>query len=92
MDDLIRLVILTNGLTLISKIEEVQEFEIGEPNCILADPMVVDMSVDYEKGLSRYPDPKLTQETKMMILSDNILTMVVPNPKLLSEYLVQLSD
>lgn len=92
MDDLIRLVILTNGLTLISKIEEVQEFEIGEPNCILADPMLVDASVEYENAFTRYPDPKLTQENKLMILSDNILTMVVPNPKLLSEYLVKLSD
>jgi len=92
MDDLIRLVILTNGLTLISKIEEVQEFEIGEPNCILVDPMLVDASVEYENAFTRYPDPKLTQENKMMILSDNILTMVIPNPKLLSEYLVKLSD
>ena len=91
MDDIIRLIILKNGLALISKIEEVKEFEIGEPNCVLIDPMVVDRDKEYEEAMERYPDQKLTQVTKMMILSDNILTMVVPHPKLLSEYLVKLS-
>ena len=91
MDDVIRVLILKGGLTLVSKIEEVGEFEIGEPNCILVDPMLVDVEKDYEDGLTRYPDQRLTQEKKMMILSDNILTMVVPHPKLLSEYLVQIS-
>ena len=91
MDDVIRVLILKGGLTLISKIEEVKEFEIGEPNCILVDPMLVDPSKEYDKSMERYPNEKLTQEKKMMILSDNILTMVVPHPKLLSEYLVKLS-
>ena len=91
MDDVIRVLILKDGLTLVSKIEEVGEFEIGEPNCVLVDPMLVDPEKDYEEAMTRYPDQRLTQEKKMMILSDNILTMVVPHPKLLSEYLVQIS-
>jgi len=39
MDETIRVLVLTNGKVLISKIEEIGGADIGEPDCRLTDPV-----------------------------------------------------
>ena len=93
MDDIIRVLLLKDGRTLVTKIQEVPGVEIGEPDCVMIDPVIYDPSVEeLSKALSRFPGKRITQDTKMAILSDNILTMVTPDNKLLSEYLVTIGD
>lgn len=89
MDDLIRVLILKDGRFIVTKIQEAPNHEIGEPDCVMLDPVIYDSNEpDLTKALKRFPGPEVTTETKMAILSDNILTMVSPAPKLLAEYLV----
>ena len=93
MDDIIRVLLLKDGRTIVTKLEEVPEHEIGEPDCVMIDPVIYDTSVeDYSRALSRFPGANVTADTKMAILSDNILTMVTPASKLLAEYLVTIGD
>ncbi len=93
MDELIRVLILKDGRFIVTKLQEVPEHEIGEPDCVMIDPVIYDNSEpDLTKALKRFPGPEVTAETKMAILSDNILTMVAPASKLLAEYLVTIGD
>lgn len=93
MDDIIRVLLLKDGRTLVTKIQEVPGVEIGEPDCVMIDPVIYDPSVEeLPKALSRFPGKVITNDTKMAISSDNILTMVTPENKLLSEYLVTIGD
>ena len=93
MDELIRVLLLKDGRTIVTKIEEVPNHEIGEPDCVMIDPVIYNNTIStLPEALSRFPGANITSDTQMAILSDNILTMVTPNPKLLSEYLVVISD
>lgn len=93
MNDIIKVLLLKDGRTIVTKIQEVPEHEIGEPDCVMIDPVIFDESVeDITKAMSRFPSRVLTADTKMAILSDNILTMVTPTNTLLSEYLVTIGD
>ena len=93
MDELIRVLLLKDGRTIVTKIQEVAGQEIGEPDCVMIDPVIYDTSNDeLEKALSRFPGKNVTADTKMAIHSDNILTMVQPAAKLLSEYLIVIGD
>ena len=93
MDDLIRVLLLKDGRIIVTKLEEVLDHEIGEPDCVMIDPVLFDQSIeDLSKSMSRFPGKRITAETKMAILSDNILTMVTPDTKLLAEYLVTIGD
>lgn len=93
MDDLIRVLLLKDGRVLVTKLKEVPEHEIGEPDCVMIDPVLYDPNEeDLEKCMTRFPGKRITSDTKMAILSDNILTMVTPDNKLLSEYLVVIGD
>ena len=93
MDDLIRVLILKDGRVIVTKLQEVAEHEIGEPDCVMIDPVIFDESVeDITKAMRRFPGKRITGDTKMAILSDNILTMVTPDNKLLSEYLIVIGD
>lgn len=87
-------IILKSGLILVSKIHprETDEFEIGEPDMVLIDPVSFDESVEIEKSMKRFPGKHLTNVTKMEIHSDNALVMVKPTNKVVSEYLVTISD
>lgn len=70
-----------NGQILLSQIEEVGS-EIGEPDCKLIDPYIVNQST-----LSI--DPWLldfTAKNVFMMSSDKILTITEPNEKLISKY------
>ena len=93
MDELIRVLLLKDGRIIVTKLEEVPEHEIGEPDCVMIDPVLYNDSIeDLDKSMTRFPGRRVTQDTKMAILSDNILTMVTPDTKLLAEYLVTIGD
>ena len=84
---------MKDGRTIVTKIQEVAASEIGEPDCVMIDPVIYDPSVeDLESALSRFPGKVVTADTKMAIHSDNILTMVTHAAKLLSEYLIVIGD
>ena len=93
MEDIIRVLLMKDGRTIVTKIQEVAASEIGEPDCVMIDPVIYDTSVeDLESALSRFPGKAVTADTKMAIHSDNILTMVTPATKLLSKYLIVIGD
>ena len=93
MDDVIRVLLLKDGRVLVTKLQEVAEHEIGEPDCVMIDPVLYDPDEpELEKCMTRFPGKRITGDTRMAILSDNILTMVTPDNKLLSEYLIVIGD
>jgi len=77
------LLILQNNQMLISEIEEVGA-DIGEPDCKLIEPFVVDQSTT-SQSLSPWLLDYTSQNT-FMINSDKILTLVDPKPTLLEKY------
>jgi len=79
----IKLLILQNNQMLISEIEEVGA-DIGEPDCKLIEPFVVDQSTT-SQSLSPWLLDYTSQNT-FMINSDKILTLVDPKPTLLEKY------
>ena len=77
----VKLLILTNGEKLISQLVEVAPIDIGDPNCKLIEPFLLN-----EDGtLSPWLLDVTTQNT-FMISSDKILTLVEPNSKLVQKY------
>ena len=76
---------LTNNHYIISQIDEVVAEDIGQPDCKLTKPFVVNT----ETGKTTL-EPfmmNLTRETSFMMGSDKILTLAVPTPTLLEQYL-----
>jgi hypothetical protein len=71
-----------NNLILISRIEEVGA-DIGEPDCKLINPFVIDNNSlkTLQPFLSGY-----TKENTFMMSSDKILTLADPTPTLLEKY------
>lgn len=93
MDDIIKVLILKDGRYIVTKIKEVPDHEIGEPDCVMIDPVLLDPNEeDLTEAMTRFPGREITDDTKMAISSDNILSMVSPTNTLLSEYLVAISD
>ena len=76
----IQVLYLTNNLILISQIQEVLA-DIGQPDCKLINPCVIDKDGKLTKWLS-----DLTDNTEMFLSSDKILTLVDPNQKILDDY------
>lgn len=75
-----KLIVLINGVVLISKIEELNT-EMGEPDCKLTNPFTVDSSGSLESYLHHY-----TNRKEFKIHSDKILTITDPKPLLLDKY------
>ena len=75
----VQVLCLTNKLLLLSKIEEVLA-DIGQPDCKLTKPCLVDNG-ELTPWLTDVSDDEV-----VMMSSDKILTMVEPNQKLLDEY------
>ena len=71
---------LPNNLILITQIEEVGA-DIGEPDCKLVKPFVVNKDKTLEPFLSDY-----TKQDTFMMSSEKILTLVDPTPTLLEKY------
>lgn len=77
---MVKLLALTNNLILITQIEEVGS-ELGEPDCKLIKPYVVNKDQELVPFLSGY-----TSQDTFMMSSDKILTLVDPKPTLLEKY------
>lgn len=79
-DKIINVVLLINGEAIISQIEEVAS-EIGEPDCKLINPFVINSDLTLSPWIGNY-----TVQNIFMISSDKILTLSEPNQKLLEIY------
>ena len=84
-DRIIKVLALTNHQYLISEIEEVGSADIGEPDCKLVNPFVINT----ESGQTIL-EPYLltvTRDDTFMMSSDKILTLCEPTPTLLEKYI-----
>ena len=77
----LRLLVLMNNQIILSQIEEVSS-DLGEPDCKLTEPFVVNQStLELTPWLI-----DMTIQNEFMIHSDKILTIVEPNDRLVSKY------
>ena len=85
MEKIIKVIALTNHQYLISEIEEVGSADIGEPDCKLINPFIVNT----ESGQTVLEPflTSVTRDTEFMMGSDKILTLAEPAPTILEKYL-----
>ena len=76
---------LTNNHYLISQVDEVATEDIGLPDCKLTKPFVV--NTESGKTILEPFMLDLTREEIFMMGSDKILTLAIPTPTLLEQYL-----
>lgn len=76
----VKLILFPNSLIIISQIEEVIPEEIGEPDCKLVEPFVVQGDF-LEPWLIEY-----SNQNVFMMHSDKFLTIADPNPPLIKKY------
>ena len=81
----VRVVALTNNFLIISQVDEVATEDIGQPDCKLINPFVV--KTESGKTILAPFMMDLTREHIFMMGSDKILTLAVPTPTLLEQYL-----
>ena len=81
MEQEIKIIVLVNGDTLISAVEEVAALDIGDPNCKMLSPYKIE-----GKEMSPYLS-NVTDDVEIMICSDKILTLVEPHKSLVDSYL-----
>lgn len=91
MDKIIKVLALVNNQVLVSQIEEVGA-DIGEPDCKLVQPFVVNTSeqkITIQEGVLTLAPwlSSFTRDDEHMISSDKILTLADPTPTLLEKYL-----
>ena len=85
MDKMIKVILLTNRLLLVSEIVEIGA-DIGEPDCKLMNP--------YEISEENVLVPWMmdnTDQIEFMISSDKIITIADPNSDLLDKYLEKIN-
>ena len=85
MAKIIKVLALTNHQYLIREIEEVGSADIGEPDCKLVNPFVINT----ESGQTVLEPflTSVTRDTTFMMGSDKILTLAEPAPTILEKYL-----
>jgi hypothetical protein len=77
----VKIVVLMNNQVLISQVEEVGA-DIGEPDCKLIEPFIVDNKTEtLTPWLVEY-----SSKNTFMISSDKILTITDPRPTLLEKF------
>ena len=76
---------LTNNHYIISQVDEVITEDIGQPDCKLIKPFVV--KTESGKTILEPFMMDLTRDDTFMIGSDKILTLAIPTPTLLEQYL-----
>ena len=81
---MIKCLVLLTGIVLIAKIEEI-DAEIGDPNCQISDVCIINSDGTISPWLN------FTEDTELMIRSENILTLVEPNKNTLNLYLQAIS-
>ena len=84
-DRIIKVLALTNHQYLISEIEEVGSADIGEPDCKLLNPFVINTETG-QTVLEPFLT-SVTRDTTFMMGSDKILTLAEPSPIILEKYL-----
>jgi len=80
MDKSIKCLLVNVDNVIISEIIEVGS-ELGEPDCKLINPYKIDVDGNLEPWLT------VTDQTEMMIHSNNILTIVDPTQEIIEKYL-----
>ena len=80
MEQEIKIIVLVNGDTLISAVEEVAALDIGDPNCKMISPYKI-----VGKEMSPWLGD-LTDDVDIMICSDKILSLVEPHKSLVDSY------
>ena len=86
MENEIQVLVLINGITLISKIAAVVS-DLGEPDCKLITPMEIVKDIVGNKSLKSWLSDLTDNTDAIMISSDKILTLVDPKDDLLNDYL-----
>ena len=76
---------LTNNHYIISQVDEVMTEDIGQPDCKLVKPYVV--NTESGKTILEPFMTNFTREHIFMMGSDKILTLAIPTPTLLEQYL-----
>ena len=81
----VRVIALTNNHYMISQIDEVPTEDIGQPDCKLTKPYIV--NTESGKTILEPFMIDLTRDDTFMMGSDKILTLALPTPTLLEQYL-----
>ena len=81
----VRVIALTNNHYIISQVDEVVAEDIGQPDCKLTKPFVI--NTETGKTVLEPFMMDLTRDNTFMMGSDKILTLAVPTPTLLEQYL-----
>ena len=81
----VRVIALTNNHYIVSQVDEVVAEDIGQPDCKLTKPYVV--NTESGKTILEPFMMDLTREDIFMMGSDKILTLAIPTPTLLEQYL-----
>ena len=76
---------LTNNHYIISQVDEVMAEDIGQPDCKLTNPYVI--NTESGKTILEPFMMNLTRDDTFMMGSDKILTLAIPTPTLLEQYL-----
>ena len=81
MEKNIQCLLLKNNQVLIAEVEEIMA-DIGAPDCRIINPYLLNQS---SGELTKWLD--FTNQTDIMIRSDDVLTFVEPNGKIIDKYL-----
>ena len=77
----VKVLVLTNNQILISQLKEVAPMDIGDPNCKMIEPFLLNEDGTLSPWLI-----DITNDNEFMICSDKILTLVDAKPTLLEKY------
>ena len=77
----VKVLVLTNQQILVSQLEEVAPMDIGDPNCKMIEPFILNEDGTLSPWLI-----DITNGNEFMICSDKILTLVEAKPTLLEKY------
>ena len=81
----VRVIALANSHYIVSQVDEVVTEDIGQPDCKLVKPYVV--NTESGKTILEPFMMDLTRDDTFMMGSDKILTLAIPTPTLLEQYL-----
>ena len=77
----VKVLVLTSKQILVSQLEEVAPLDIGDPNCKLIEPFLLNEDGTLSPWLI-----DVTNDNEFMICYDKILTLVDAKPTLLEKY------
>ena len=77
----VKVLVLMNQQILVSQLEEVAPLDIGDPNCKMIEPFLLNEDGTLSPWLI-----DITNDNEFMLCSDKILTLVEAKPTLLEKY------